>query len=44
MLDDLHNIGATRKFGYQKAGNETMYNPMTGLPLEVPIFLGPTYY
>lgn len=35
---NLHNLG------YQKHGNEVMYNPYTGERLEAQIFLGPTYY
>lgn len=34
----LHNLG------YQKRGNEVMYNGFTGKKMEVMIFLGPTYY
>lgn len=30
--------------GYQKHGNEAMYNGFTGRKLEMVIFLGPTYY
>eukprot|EP01006_Ploeotia_vitrea_P028160 TRINITY_DN60886_c0_g1_i1.p1 TRINITY_DN60886_c0_g1~~TRINITY_DN60886_c0_g1_i1.p1 ORF type:complete len:963 (-),score=105.38 TRINITY_DN60886_c0_g1_i1:651-3455(-) len=30
--------------GFQKTGNETMYNGHTGIKLQAPIFLGPTYY
>lgn len=30
--------------GYQKYGNERMYNGFTGKMLDVLIFLGPTYY
>lgn len=30
--------------GYQRYGNEVMYNGFTGKKLEVLIFLGPTYY
>mmetsp|Transcript_1281 Transcript_1281/g.4791 ORF Transcript_1281/g.4791 Transcript_1281/m.4791 type:complete len:1186 (-) Transcript_1281:183-3740(-) len=30
--------------GYQKRGNEVMYNGHTGRKLEAKIFLGPTYY
>ena len=37
-LKDLHEEG------YQRGGNEVMYNPMTGKPLEREIFIGPTYY
>lgn len=35
---NLHNLG------YQKHGNEVMYNPYNGEKLEAKIFLGPTYY
>lgn len=34
----LHSLG------YQKRGNEVMYNGFTGKKMEVMIFLGPTYY
>ena len=30
--------------GYEKYGNELLYNGMTGEQLEAPIFIGPTYY
>jgi len=30
--------------GYQRYGNEVMYNGFTGKRLEVMIFLNPTYY
>ena len=30
--------------GFQKHGYETMYNGMTGEPLEAQIFMGPTFY
>jgi DNA-directed RNA polymerase II subunit RPB2 len=32
------------EYGYQKAGNEVMYNGHTGRKLEHQVFLGPTYY
>ena len=32
------------KHGFEKHGWETMYNGMTGEPLEAKIFIGPTYY
>lgn len=32
------------KLGYQRYGNEVMYNGFTGKRLEVMIFLGPTFY
>jgi len=38
IAQNLHNLG------YQKHGNEVMYNPYTGERLEAQIFLGPTYY
>lgn len=36
--------GALHDLGYQKHGNECMYNGHTGKPLESLIFLGPTFY
>lgn len=38
ISDNLHNLG------YQRYGNEVMYNGFTGKRLEVMIFLGPTFY
>ena len=32
------------KLGFQKSGNEIMYNGHTGRKMEAQIFLGPTYY
>lgn len=32
------------KQGFEKYGNELMYNGMTGEQIDVPIFIGPTYY
>jgi len=32
------------RFGYQKYGNEVMFNPYSGKKLENPIFIGPIYY
>jgi DNA-directed RNA polymerase II subunit RPB2 len=32
------------KLGYQKHGNETLYNPFTGQRLTSKIFFGPTFY
>ena len=32
------------KCGYQKRGNEVMYNGHTGRMLDAQIFIGPTYY
>jgi len=36
--------GFLTKLGYQKHGNECMYNGHTGRPLDTLIFLGPTFY
>lgn len=33
-----------RKCGFEKNGNEIMYNGMTGEQIETDIFIGPTYY
>ena len=38
IAQDLHNLG------YQRYGNEQMYNGFTGKKFEVLTFLGPTYY
>ena len=38
ISNDLH------KLGYQKRGNEVMYNGWTGRKMDTMIFLGPTYY
>lgn len=38
ISNQLHNLG------YQRYGNEIMYNGFTGKRLEVLIFLGPTFY
>lgn len=35
---ELHGLG------YQRYGNEVMYNPFTGQKLQAKVFLGPTYY
>ena len=35
---------ALHKLGYQRRGNEVMYNGHTGRQLEAMIFFGPTYY
>lgn len=32
------------RFGYQKYGNEVMFNPYSGKKLENLIFIGPIYY
>jgi DNA-directed RNA polymerase II subunit RPB2 len=33
-----------KKLGYDKHGEEVMYNGMTGEPMKTKIFIGPTYY
>jgi DNA-directed RNA polymerase II subunit RPB2 len=33
-----------KQLGYQKHGNECLYNGHTGRPLESLIFFGPTFY
>ena len=38
IADQLH------QFGYQKYGNEVMYNGFTGRKVNMMIFLGPTFY
>ena len=38
ITQQLHDLG------YQRHGNEVMYNGFTGKKLDVLIFLGPTYY
>lgn len=38
IANDLHDAG------YQKHGNEVMYNGHTGRKIEMMIFIGPTYY
>jgi DNA-directed RNA polymerase II subunit RPB2 len=46
-MDDLTVEGISKKLsemGYQKHGNECLYNGHTGKPLESLIFLGPTFY
>jgi DNA-directed RNA polymerase II subunit RPB2 len=41
----VENVSQTlHEYGYQKRGNEQMYNGHTGMPLHAKIFLGPTYY
>lgn len=32
------------KLGYQKNGDECLYNPFTGERIKTKIFFGPTYY
>jgi DNA-directed RNA polymerase II subunit RPB2 len=47
FIDDLsveHISSILHRCGYQKHGNECMYNGHTGRPLESLIFLGPTFY
>ena len=43
---DVYTIGdfLKNKCGYEKHGNEVLYNGMTGKQLSVDIFMGPTYY
>ena len=41
-VDDISRM--LHQLGYQKYGNEVMYNGFTGKRLEVMIFLGPTFY
>ncbi len=38
ICNELHNLG------YQKYGNEVLYNGRTGRKLDAMIFMGPTYY
>lgn len=40
--DDIATI--LQKSGYDKHGNEVMYNPRTGEQVDTNIFIGPTYY
>ena len=40
--DDFSNI--LQKYGYDKHGNEIMYNPFSGEQVNTDIFIGPTYY
>eukprot|EP00873_Tetraselmis_striata_P026977 jgi/Tetstr1/447241/TSEL_034678.t1 len=35
---------ALAKYGYERYGNEVLYSPATGLPMEVHTFMGPAYY
>ena len=47
FMDDVSVEGISkllRDMGYQKHGNECMYNGHTGRPLDSLIFLGPTFY
>ena len=47
FMEDLsveHISNYMHKLGYQRHGNECMYNGHTGRPLESLIFLGPTFY
>ena len=41
-VEDISNL--LHDLGYQKHGNECMYNGHTGKPLDTLIFLGPTFY
>jgi DNA-directed RNA polymerase II subunit RPB2 len=42
----VHDIAEvlSKKCGYEKHGNEILYNGMTGKQMSVDIFMGPTYY
>jgi hypothetical protein len=41
----VENIGnLLHRMGYQRSGNEIMYNGHTGRKMEAQIFLGPNYY
>lgn len=47
FMDELTVEGISQVLksqGYQKHGNECMYNGHTGRPMDTLIFLGPTYY
>jgi DNA-directed RNA polymerase II subunit RPB2 len=47
FMDDISVEGISkilRDLGYQKHGNECLYNGHTGRPLDSLIFLGPTFY
>ena len=37
-------FGHVYQCGYQKRGNEVLYNGHTGRKLDAQIFIGPTYY
>jgi DNA-directed RNA polymerase beta subunit len=41
---EILSRGSQPSLGYQRRGNEVMYNGFTGRKMEVMIFLGPTYY
>ena len=43
---DVYSIGdfLKNKCGFEKHGNEVLYNGQTGKQLEVSVFMGPTYY
>ena len=42
---DINNMGGVLEgFGFEKYGNEVLYNGRTGKQLNVSIFIGPTYY
>lgn len=39
------SVGAAlAAYGYERYGNEVLYSPATGLPMEVHTFIGPAYY
>jgi len=46
MNMDIKDIGNVleNNCGYEKNGNEVMYNGITGKQMDVKIFIGPTYY
>ena len=43
---DVHDIGEvlSKRCGFEKHGNEILYNGITGNQMNVNIFMGPTYY
>jgi len=44
-IDPVHRISnLLKEYGFQKYGNERMYNGFTGEMLDSEIFIGPTYY
>jgi len=41
----IHQIGdELEKYGYDRLGNETLFNGMTGTKMPSKVFIGPTYY
>jgi DNA-directed RNA polymerase II subunit RPB2 len=42
-IDGYYNV-LSNKFGYNKYGNELLYNGFTGEQMPAEIFIGPTYY